>query len=80
MEVVSWRPLDSIPRYPEVQGESTPTSTENDKPNCILSITTKMPPARLDTTNRVPALRRFPTQCQEQADVLEPVGWELREH
>ena len=72
--------LSSIPWYPQVQWETTPTSTENDRPNCILSVTTKVPAARLDTTKRDPALRRLPTQCQEQADVLRLVGTELHEH
>ena len=72
--------LSSIPWYPQVQWETTPTSTENDRPNCILSVTTKVPAARLDTTKRDPALRRLPTQCQEQADALRLVGTELHEH
>ena len=72
--------LSSIPWYPQVQWENTPTSTENDRPNCILSVTTKVPAARLDTTKRDPALRRLPMQCQEQADVLRLVGTELHEH
>ena len=63
-----------------MQWETTPTSTENDRPNCILSVTTKVPAARLDTTKRDPALRRLPMQCQEQADVLRLVGTELHEH
>ena len=71
---------NSIPWYPQVQWETTPTSTEDDRPNCILSVTTKVPAARLDTTQRDPALRRLPTQCQEQADVLRLVGTELHEH
>ena len=72
--------LSSIPWYPQVQWETTPTSTEDDRPNCILSITTKVPAARLDTIQRDPALRRLPTPCQEQADVLRLVGTELHEH
>ena len=72
--------LNSIPWYPEEQWETTPTSTENDGSNCFLSITTKMPQARLDTFKRDPALRRLPTQCQEQADVLRLIGTELHEH
>ena len=72
--------LSSIPWYPQVQWGTTPTSTENDRPNCILSVTTKVPAARLDTTKRDPALRRLPTQCQEQADALRLVGTELHEH
>ena len=72
--------LSSIPWYPQVQWETTPMSTEDDRPNCILSVTTKLPPARLDTTKCDPALRRLPTQCQEQADVLKLVGTELHEH
>ena len=71
---------NSIPWYPQVQWETTPTSNENEKPNCILSVTTKVPPARLDTYQRDPALRRLPMQCQEQADVLRLVGTELHEH
>ena len=72
--------LRSIPWYPQIQWETTPTSTENDRPNCILSVTTKVPAARLDTTQRDPALRRLPTHCQEQADILRLVGTELHEH
>ena len=71
---------NSIPWYPDVQWETTPTSTENDRPNCILSVTTKRPPIRLDTTERDPALRRLATLCQEQADVLRLIGTELHEH
>ena len=44
--------LSSIPWYPQLQWETTPISTEDDRPICILSITTKVPPARLDTTKR----------------------------
>ena len=69
-----------VPWYPQVQWETTPTSTEDDRLNCMLSVTTKVPPARLDTTERDPALRRLPLQCQEQADVLRLVGTELHEH
>ena len=39
-----------------------------------------MLPACLDTNRRDPALRRLPTQCQEQADVLRLVRTELHEH
>ena len=79
-DLTSDQSLSSIPWYPQVQWENTPTSTENDRPNCILSVTTKFPAARLDTTKRDPALRRLPMQCQEQADVLRLVGTELHEH
>ena len=79
-DLTSDQSLSSIPWYPQVQWENTPTSTENDRPNCILSVTTKVPVARLDTTKRDPALRRLPMQCQEQADVLRLVGTELHEH
>ena len=72
--------LNSEPRYPEVQWETTPTSTENDRPNCFLSVTTKRPPALPETTRRNPALHRLPTQCQEQADVFRLVGTEQNEH
>ena len=53
---------------------------ENDKPNGILSVTTKMPPARLDTTRLDPAFRRLLTQCQEHVDVFKLVGTELYGH
>ena len=79
-DLTSDQSLSSIPWYPQVQWENTPTSTENDRPNCILSVTSKVPAARLDTTKRDPALRRLPMQCQEQADVLRLVGTELHEH
>ena len=72
--------FSSIPWYPEVQWETTPTSTESDRPNCILSVTTKVPPALLDTTKRDTALRRLSTHCQKQTDVLSLVGTELHEH
>ena len=72
--------MKSIPWYPQVQWETTPTSTEDDRPNCILSVPTQVPPARLDTTKRDPALRRLPMQCQEQADILRLVVTELHEH
>ena len=79
-ESFSDQSLNSIPWYPEVQWETTPTSTENDRPICNLSVTTLVPPVRLNTTNCDPALRRLPRQCQEQADVLRLVGTELHEH
>ena len=72
--------MNSIPWYLDVQWEATPTSNGNDRPNCILSVTTKVPSARLDTTKRDSVLRRLPTQSQEQADVLKLVGTELDEH
>ena len=59
----------------------TPTATENDRTNCIISITiTEVRLARMDTTERDPALRRLPTPCQERADVLRLVGTELHGH
>ena len=58
--------LNSIPWYPEVQWETTPTSTDDDRPNCILSVTTQVPAACLDTTQRDPTMRRLPTQCQNK--------------
>ena len=51
----------------------------NERPNCILSITSKVPPTRLDT-RRDPALRRLPRQCQKQTVLLRLVGTELPEH
>ena len=48
--------LSSIPWYPEVQWELPPTATENDIPKYILCVTSKVPPARVDTTKRNPAM------------------------
>ena len=72
--------LNSVPLYPEVQWETAPTLIERDNLNCTLFVTTKVSPARLDTTERDLALRRGPRLCQEQADVLRLVGIEAQEH
>ena len=78
-ELVQDQSLSSVPWNPQVQWETTPTSTEDERPNCILSVTTKVPPARIDTTKRDPAMRRLRMPCQQQADVLRLVGTELHE-
>ena len=39
-----------------------------------------MPPAPLDTTESDTALRRLPTTCQDQTEVLRMVAIELQEH
>ena len=62
--------VDSIPWYPQVQWEMTPTTLDDARPSCIFSVTTKLPPAHIDTVERDPALRRLPTKCQEQDDIL----------
>ena len=70
----------SAPWYPQVQWETTPTRVEDRRPNHILSITTRVPPAHLDTTEPDPTLRGMPVEFQEQANVLRTVGTELHEH
>ena len=50
--------LDTTPWFPEDQWGTTPTTGEYNRPNCIL--TTKVRPARVDTTKRNPKLRRLP--------------------
>ena len=64
------------PWYPQAPREATSTVDEDDRPNYILSFTTKMPPTRLDTAEPDPTL----SGCQEQANVLRTVGTELHEH
>ena len=66
------------PWYPQIQWETTPTLEEDKRPNCILSITTRVPPARIDVTD--PTLSELPIECQIQADVLRTIGTELHEH
>ena len=73
-------PTRITPWYPETQWETTPTLEENERPNRILSITTRVPPARIDTTKPDPTLRSLPVECQKQADVLRTIDAELHEH
>ena len=70
----------SAPWYPQIQWERTPTVDEVRRPNHILSITTGVPPARLDTTEPDPILRGMPAESQDQANVLRTVRTELHEH
>ena len=73
-------PTRDTPWYPEIQWETTPTLEENERPNRILSITTSVPPARIDTTKPDPTLEALPIECQKQADVLRTIEAELHEH
>ena len=66
-------PTGDIPWYPEIQWETTPTKEEDERPNRILSITTRMPPARIDTTKPDPTLGTLPVECQKQADILRTI-------
>ena len=66
--------------YPQIQWETTLTLEEDERPNHILSITTKTPPARIDTAEPDPTLGELPIECQIQADVLRTIGTELHEH
>ena len=63
---------------PQIQWETRPTLEEDKRPNCILSITTRVPPARKDVTD--PTMSKLPIECQIQADVLRTIGTELHEH
>ena len=60
--------------------ESTPTTFEDEMPNCIFSVTTKVPSARIDTAERESALRRLPAPCRQQANALRLIRTELQEH
>ena len=73
-------PTGDIPWYPEIQWETTPTMEEDERPNRILSITTRVPPARIDTTKPDPTLGTLPVECQKQADILRTIETELHEH
>ena len=73
-------PTGDTPWYPEIQWETTPTLEENERPNRILSITTRVPPARIDTTKPDPTLGALPVECQKQADVLRIIEAEMHEH
>ena len=73
-------PAGSIPSYPQVQWETTPTVYENDRPSNILSVTTKVSLAYLDNVDLDPVLGELPTVCQEQANILRTIGTELHEH
>ena len=68
------------PWYPQVQWKTTPLVDEDDRPSHILSITIKVPPARLNTAEPDPGLGEMPAVCQEQANVLRTIGTELHEH
>ena len=59
----------------------TPTLEEDDRQNCSLGLTTKVPPARLDTAESDRMLLRLLIASQEQAEVLlKLIGTELHEH
>ena len=45
---------------------TTPTLEENERPNRVLSITTRVPPARIDTSKPDPTLEALPVECQKQ--------------
>ena len=57
-------PASGTPWCPQIQWETTPTIDEDQRPNRILSITTNVPPARLDTAEPNPALDGMPVVCQ----------------
>ena len=74
------QPASGTPWYSQIQWLATPTVDEDQRPNHIFSITTRMPPARLDTAAPDPALGEMPALCQDQAIVLRTIGTELHEH
>ena len=51
------------PWYLRLNGKTTPTIDEDQRPNHILSITTNVPPARLDTAEHDPAQDGKPVVC-----------------
>ena len=73
-------PTGDTPWNPEIQWETPPTLEEDEQPNQILSITTRVPPARIDTTKPDPTLGALPVECQKQADILRTIEAELHEH
>ena len=73
-------PSGDTPWYPQIQWETTPTLDKDERPNHILSITAKMPPARIDTTEPDPNLGELPIECQIQPNVLNTIGSELYKH
>ena len=73
-------PVSDAPWYPQIQWEATPTIDEDHRPSHILSITTGVPPERLDTGEPDPVLEGMPLECQRQAHALRTVGTELHEH
>ena len=76
----SEEPIGDTPWYPEIQWETTPTLEEDERPNQILSMTTRMPPVRIDTTKPDPTLGALPIECQKQAEILRTIETGLHEH
>ena len=72
--------MGDTPWYPQIQWETTANLEEDERPNRVLSIATKLPPARIDTTEPDPTLGELPAECQIQADVLRTTEMELHEH
>ena len=62
-------PTGDTPWYPQIQWETTPTLEDDERPNRILSITTKVSLARIDTAEPDPTLGEQPAECQIQANV-----------
>ena len=72
-------PPGETPWYPQIQWKTTPTLEENQRPNCIMSIKTRAPSARIDTADQT--LNELPPpECQKQAEILRTIGVELHEH
>ena len=77
---ISKEPSGETPWYPHIQWETIPTLEKDERPNHILSITAKVPPARIDTTVPDPTLGEFPIECRTQTNVLRTIGTEQQEH
>ena len=71
-------PPGETPWYPQIQWGTTPTLEENERPNCIMSIRTRAPPARIDTADAT--LDELPIECQMQAEILRTIGTELHDY
>ena len=73
-------PARGTPWYPQIQWETTPTIDEDQRPNNILSIITKVPLTSLDTAKPDPSKGDMPVVCQNQTNVLITIETELHEH
>ena len=71
-------PTGDTPWYPQIQWETTPTLEEDERPNRTLSITARVPPARIDATDST--LSELPIECKVQANILRTVGTEVHQH
>ena len=65
-------PPGKTPWYPQIQWKTTPTLEENKRPNCIMSMKTREPPARIDTADQT--LNELPPSVKNKQRSLEPLA------